>query len=262
MKVALIYFGQAKTYTEQQHDTFKTFLEPSIQDYEIHNFHVTTKRLSFENPRNGSEGKVECHWDTLQRFIHFHYQWFDGLEDEGSVANQKIRKLTEQLLKLGRPWGEYSEQSLINSLRQIYSLEYFIKRFTKAHEYDLFILLRSDLWFVNPMPDLESLFADADFNDIFVPVNAWANGGCNDRFMMTKSIYTLQTYCTRFSRILCMPEFYHAEQFCLKHLYRNQIHLRRIPNFTQRLLRGNGKLTNFFSKLLDDIPTEKEIAEK
>jgi hypothetical protein len=248
-QLAIVFFGQAKTYTKEQHEKFTEFVLPSFEDYNIHYFHVTTRRLSFENPRNFGEGRVECHADSLQMYINFHNQWFDGLEDENSLINQKIRSLTKELLTYGKPWGKYSTQSLINSLRQIYSLEFFYKRFINVHHYDLFLLVRSDLFFTNPLGKLNRTFESSRHNDVFVPTNAWMRGGCNDRLMMTRSSYSLGSYCSRFSKILNQPEFYSAEQYCLKHLYRNEIHVKQIPEFEQKLLRGNGKLTNYLGQI-------------
>lgn len=251
MKVAVLFFGQIKRYTDAQHKTFKKFFFPSLKEAEVDYFNCTSKRGTFHNPRNTGEGKVDCHYDSIKLFYKFHAQWFDGLENGDSRLSQKIDALAKEVILYGRPWGKHSEICLVNSLRQIASLEILYKKFINSLDYDLYILCRSDLWFTKPLGSLNRIFQGGKTNDLFVPVNCWFEGGCNDRFAITKSPLALQAYCSRFSRILSVPEYYHAEQYLLKHMYRQGLDVRRIPSFEHCLVRGNGKVTNVNGMILD-----------
>lgn len=244
MKVAVLFFGQVKRYTEEQHKTFKKYFFPSLEEAEVHYYNCTSQRSHFFNPRNVGEGKIQTHPDSIKLFYKLTANWKDDLEKEESILNKKIEKLAREVILFGRPWGKHSEICLVNSLRQIASLEILYKKFTTIFDYDLYILCRSDIYFTKPLGSLNRIFQNGKTNDLFVPVNCWFEGGCNDRFAITKSPLTLQAYCTRFSRILSMPEYYHAEQYLLKHMYRHGIDVKRIPSFEHCLVRGNGKVTN------------------
>ena len=248
MKIAYIFFGQVKNFERHQFDTFRENVQSKICDHDIDYHLVTSKRSKYGTPRQqqseGTENAINHH--TIKKYFDFKNIFYDELD---SIDCSEIESLAENLVSnFGGAWGEDSLQATINSLKQIYSLEFFHNQFSKLGEdYDAYILSRSDLFHTHPI-DADCLSRDGD---IFIPyydalpqIDCGWFGGVNDRFAIIKNQSTLKTYCTRYSSIKNNPQFYHAEKYLKQKLESAKTDIQKIHNFEFKFLRGNGKITD------------------
>lgn len=259
MKIAVLFFGQVKNWCEDQATTFRDHFEPSLEEHDVDYILCTSRRESYTSLRNQAvEGKnIPIDYASIMNFIEMHREFYDGLEDMDHPVNKKIDEITPILAELGKPWGAYTKDATRNALRQAYCLEYMHQRFVIKHEYDAFILLRSDCYFTEGLPRIDKLVDKCKPRMGLVPSHCWWEGGCNDRFLLTTDPYVFSVYCSRFSAILSQPEYYHAEQYLLKHMYRHRINIEKIPSWTFRLIRANGVVTNLGGRNPDKKLTEK-----
>jgi FkbM family methyltransferase len=248
MKIAYIFFGQVKNFERHQFDAFRENVQSKICDHDIEYHLVTSKRSKYGTPRQqrseGTENAINHH--TIKKYFDFKNIFYDELD---SIDCSEIEDLAENLVSnFGGAWGEDSLQATINSLKQIYSLEFFYNQFSKLGEdYDAYILSRSDLFHTHPI-DADCLSRNGD---IFIPyydalpqIDYGWFGGVNDRFAIIKNQSALKTYCTRYSSIKNNPQFYHAEKYLKQKLEFAKTDIQKIHNFEFKFLRGNGKITD------------------
>jgi hypothetical protein len=246
-KIAYIFFGQVKNYNTRQHQAFLDNACHSLSDFKLDYYLVTTNTQSFNSPRQrGLEG-INTSIDPLsiQNYFQFSNILLDGLEHPSSQTNQEIKDHAKLLVdNFGGSWGKFSLSSTINSLKQLYSLEYFSKNFSPQEQYDFYVLSRSDIFHTHYLNINPIIRCEKNKNEIFAPSFGWWKSGCNDRYAIFNSISALKDYCSRYSSIMNNPQWYHAESYLLSHLSSLNYRVKRIPNFRFRLIRANGLITN------------------
>ena len=247
-KIAYIFFGQVKNFDEKQYSAFQENVASKLDDFDVDYFLVTSKSSFYSNPRHAESepGVSKIDHTSIQKYFNFEEVYYD--QDER--ADEDIDGLCESVIKFGEAWKEGDAlQSLKNSIKQIYSLEYFYDKFAhKINEYDYFVLSRSDLYHTHPL-NVDCFSRDEDlfapYYDICPQIDYGWFGGINDRFAVIKNKSALKTYCTRYSSIKSNPEYYHAEQYLLKQLKTNNVNYGKIHNFMFLLNRASGKLSDF-----------------
>lgn len=262
-KIAYIFFGQVKNYADRQHQAFLNNVAHPLSDLELDYYLVTSKNESFDNPRQrGLEGDgTAINPLSINNYFDFSDILFDGLENLSSEINKNIVSHAKLLVdNFGGSWGKFSLSSTANSLKQLYSLEYFSKNFHTDKHYDFYILSRSDIFHTHYLNTKPIIRCEQNKNDVFVPSFGWWKSGCNDRYAIFNSISVLKDYCSRYSFIMNNPEWYHAESYLLSHLSSFNYKVKRIPNFRFRLIRANGLITNESGykidyKLTNDLPS-------
>lgn len=246
-RIAYIFFGQVKNYTDRQHQAFLNNVAHPLSGFQLDYYLVTSKNESFDNPRQrGLEGDGTA-INPLSMNKHFDFSGilFDGLEDSSSETNKNIELHSKLLVdNFGGSWGKFSLSSTVNSLKQLYSLEYFLKNFPLDEQYDFYVLSRSDIFHTHYLNVNPIIRCSQNKNEIFVPSFGWWKSGCNDRYAIFNSISALKDYCSRYSSIINNPEWYHAESYLLSRLSFLNYKVKRIPNFRFRLIRANGLITN------------------
>ncbi len=285
LKCAYIFFGQVKNYTKHQYKSFVEHVADPLRvgRVETDYYLVTSNNNKFKNLKpkpGGAEGieKEEREINPLSmcEFFNFKNILFDGLEDKNSEINKEIEKYSKMLvhnkkgcpswaLQEGGAWGSHSLESTINSLKQIYSLEYFFnffKKIEKQERYDIYILSRCDLFhtsrlsherirrFYRTEKGAKTYHRNKDL--IIVPSFGWWKGGCNDRFAVFNSMHSMEKYCSRYSSIKKHKEWYHAENYLLKHLESEKIKVERLCGFNFRLVRSGGEVTNLSGRRVDE----------
>lgn len=247
-KIAYIFFGQVKNFDEKQYSAFQENVASKLGDFDIDYFLVTSKASFYSNARNAESepGVSTIDYKSIEKYFDFKEVYYD----QDARAGEDVDGLCESVIKFGEAWKEGdSMQSLKNSIKQIYSLEYFYDKFShKIADYDCFILSRSDLYHTHPLNiDCFSREGDlfAPYYDICPQIDYGWFGGINDRFAVIKNESALKTYCTRYSSIKNNPEYYHAEQYLLKQLKKNNVNYGKIHNFMFLLNRASGKLSDF-----------------
>jgi len=247
-KIAYIFFGQVKNFDEKQYSAFQENVASKIGDFDVDYFLVTSKASFYSNARHAESepGVSKIDYKSIEKYFDFKEVYYD----QDARAGEDVDGLCESVIKFGEAWKEGdSMQSLKNSIKQIYSLEYFYDKFShKIADYDYFILSRSDLYHTHPLnidcfSREEDLFAP--YYDICPQIDYGWFGGINDRFAVIKNESALKTYCTRYSSIKNNPEYYHAEQYLLKQLKANNVNYGKIHNFMFLLNRASGKLSDF-----------------
>lgn len=256
MKAAYIFFGQVKNFDNRQYNAFEKNVKSKLVDYDIDYFLVTSRAGNYDNPRQKKSegGNCKINHNSIKRHFDFKCIYYDELDCK---KDTEIDDLAESIVEtFGGKWEEDSLLSTINSLKQLYSLEYFYEQFSKCGlDYDVYILSRSDLFHTQ---DLKINFLDQDF-DVLVPyfedypeIDYGWFGGINDRFAVIKNTKALKTYCCRYSKIKSSPEPYHAEKYLLKRLKDDYLTCGRIPSFNFRLIRANGKITDLIGITVDE----------
>lgn len=246
-KIAYIFFGQVKNYTDRQHQAFLNNVAHPLSDFELDYYLVTSKNESFYNPRQrGLEGDgTSINPLSMNKYFDFSDILLDGLENISSEINKNIVSHAKLLVcNFGGSWGKFSLSSTINSLKQLYSLEYFLKNSPLDERYDFYILSRSDIFHTHYLNTKPIIRCEKNKNEIFVPSFGWWKSGCNDRYAVFNSTSALKDYCSRYSSIMNNPQWYHAESYLLSHLSSLSYRVKRIPNFRFRLIRANGLITN------------------
>ena len=247
-RIAYIFFGQVKNFDEKQYSAFQENVASKLGDFDVDYFLVTSKANFYSNARHAESepGVSKIDYKSIEKYFDFKKVYYDQDARDG----EDIDGLCESVIKFGAAWKEGdSLQSLKNSIKQIYSLEYFYDKFShKIADYDCFILSRSDLYHTHPLnidcfSREEDLFAP--YYDICAQIDYGWFGGINDRFAVIKNESALKTYCTRYSSIKNNPEYYHAEQYLLKQLKTNNVNYGKIHNFMFLLNRASGKLSDF-----------------
>ena len=247
-KIAYIFFGQVKNFDEKQYSAFQENVASKIGDFDVDYFLVTSKASFYSNARHAESepGVSKIDYKSIEKYFDFKEVYYD----QDARAGEDVDGLCGSVIKFGEAWKEGdSMRSLKNSIKQIYSLEYFYDKFShKIADYDYFILSRSDLYHTHPLnidcfSREEDLFAP--YYDICPQIDYGWFGGINDRFAVIKNESALKTYCTRYSSIKNNPEYYHAEQYLLKQLKTNNVNYGKIHNFMFLLNRASGKLSDF-----------------
>jgi hypothetical protein len=229
-KLAYIYFGQVKNYNRIQHDQFSTNVLPGLKNFDVDFFLTTTPAEKYVSPRQGEDGVIN--YKSINNFINFKKIYYDDI-----LSKQKeFEDFANSLLKKFRfrAWRNFSLPSTINSLKQIYSLNYFYDQFKDiATEYEYFIVARSDLFFLTKLslPQLNS-------HNIYLPDWGHYKDGCNDRYAVITSLDILKIYCCRYNFLRNNPEPYHAESYLRKCLKRNGVKFKQFKKFKFRLLRS------------------------
>ena len=247
-KIAYIFFGQVKNFDEKQYSAFQENVASKLGDFDVDYFLVTSKANFYSNARHAESepGVSKIDYKSIEKYFDFKEVYYDQDARDG----EDIDGLCESVIKFGAAWKEGdSLQSLKNSIKQIYSLEYFYDKFShKIADYDYFILSRSDLYHTHPLNiDCFSREGDlfAPYYDVCPQIDYGWFGGINDRFAVIKNEFALKAYCTRYSSIKNNPEYYHAEQYLLKQLKANSVNYGKIHNFMFLLNRASGKLSDF-----------------
>lgn len=247
-RIAYIFFGQVKNFDEKQYSAFQENVASKLGDFDVDYFLVTSKANFYSNARHAESepGVSKIDYKSIEKYFDFKKVYYDQDARDG----EDIDGLCESVIKFGAAWKEGdSLQSLKNSIKQIYSLEYFYDKFShKIADYDYFILSRSDLYHTHPLNiDCFSREGDlfAPYYDVCPQIDYGWFGGINDRFAVVKNESALKTYCTRYSSIKNNPEYYHAEQYLLKQLKANSVNYGKIHNFMFLLNRASGKLSDF-----------------
>jgi len=246
-KIAYIFFGQVKNFDEKQYSAFSVNVRDKLRDFDVDYFLVTSKQSSYLNPRQKDFKNSPINFKSIERYFDFKEIYYDNqLRDE----NEDIDHIALQVQEFGKAWKEGDPfLSLKNSLKQIYCLEYLYNKIEDCiDEYDYFILSRSDLYHTHPL-SLDCFSRDEElfvpYYDICPQIDYGWFGGINDRFAVIKSKSALKTYCSRYTRIKQKPEYYHAEEYLLKQLKRDNISYGKIHNFMFLLQRSSGELSDF-----------------
>ena len=248
MKIAYIYFGQVKNFNEKQFNSFNENVYKYIDSHDV-DFHlVTSKNLKYSNPRQqeSEDEENDIYYQSIKKYFNFKNIFYDELD---SIDCSEIKNLSKELVdKFGGAWGKDSKISTENSLKQIYSLEFFYNQFSKLDKnYDLYIFSRSDLFHTHPI-DISEFSNDYDilvpYYDNLPQIDYGWFGGVNDRFAVIKNKEAMKSYCCRYSRLKKSPEFYHAEKYLMKCIQRDNLKLGKIKNFELRFVRSNGKITD------------------
>jgi len=248
-KTAFILFGQVKNYNKVQHDQFNRLIKPSLASFNVDYFLVTTKSFSYSSQRQSPIEPKDSPIDykSINNFFNFTDIVYDNLNDEN--ATKDLFDFSNYLVNNFRnnkrtAWGMYSKASTLNSIKQLYSLNFFLGKFIRQlKEYDGFILARSDLFYTHKLnlPDwLPNQITLPSFGHYPAP---GGGKGCNDRFCLITSEDILKLYCGRFSFLKKNPEFYHAEFYLNQTLKRNNITFKTLDDFRFRLLRSNNIIT-------------------
>ena len=247
-RIAYTFFGQVKNFDEKQYSAFQENVASKLGDFDVDYFLVTSKANFYSNARHAESepGVSKIDYKSIEKYFDFKEVYYDQDARDG----EDIDGLCESVIKFGEAWKEGNPlESLKNSIKQIYSLEYFYDKFShKIADYDYFILSRSDLCHTHPLnidcfSGNEDLFAP--YYDVCPQIDYGWFGGINDRFAVIKNEFALKTYCTRYSSIKNNPEYYHAEQYLLKQLKTNNVNYGKIHNFMFLLNRASGKLSDF-----------------
>ena len=247
-KVAFVFFGQVKNFDEKQHFSFEQNIGKQIEGNDVDYFLVTSKSSFYFNSRQ-ADAELEpkaINYKSIQKYFEFKEIFYD---QDLRNKEENICDLAERVIKFGKAWKDGDcLDSAKKSLKQIYSLEYFINLFSdRINDYDYFILSRSDLFFTHPL-SLECLQHD---EDLFAPyynncpqVDYGWFGGINDRFAVIKNKKALISYCTRYSAIKSKPEYYHAEKYLLSKLKKDNVSYGKINNFMFLMQRADGSLSD------------------
>ena len=248
MNIAYIFFGQIKNFDEKQFQAFDENVGKKLGSHSVDYFLVTSKNKKYYSQRQslseGGEQEIDCH--SIEKYFNFKSIFYDEID---SRDNTDIDSLAQDLVEnFGGAWGDNSLESTKNSLRQLYSLQFFYEQFSKiGGAYDAFILSRSDLFHTHTLSD-QCLNTEGDifipFYDNFPQIDYGWFGGVNDRFAVIKNQSTLKTYCTRYASIKNNPQFYHAEKYLKHRLNKEKVDIRKIHNFEFRLIRANGVITD------------------
>jgi len=246
-RIAYIFFGQVKNFDEKQYSAFSVNVRDKLRDFDVDYFLVTSKQNNYLNPRQKNFEGSNIDYQSIEKYFDFKEKYYD---QESRSKNEKIEELAVEIRSFGEAWKEgNSLVSIKNSLKQLYCLEYFYNKIESCiDEYDYFILSRSDLYHTHPLnTDCfsrdEELFAPYYY--ICPQIDYGWFGGINDRFAVVKSKRALNTYCTRYSRLKQKQEYYHAEQYLLKQLQKDNIKYGKIHNFMFLLERSSGELSDF-----------------
>jgi GR25 family glycosyltransferase involved in LPS biosynthesis len=248
MNIAYIFFGQIKNFDEKQFRAFDENIGKKLESHSVDYFLITSKNKKYHSQRQslseGGEQQIDHY--SIEKYFNFKSIFYDEID---SRDNTDIDSLAQDLVEnFGGAWGDNSLESTKNSLRQLYSLEFFYEQFSKIEGgYDTFILSRSDLFHTHTLSD-QCLDTGGDifipFYDNFPQIDYGWFGGANDRFAVIKNQSTLKTYCTRYSSIKNNPQFYHAEKYLKHRLNQQKADVRKIHNFEFRLIRANGVITD------------------
>lgn len=265
MKIAFIFFGLVKNYNETQHGRFVKNIQPALSDHEVGYFLSTSRKNNLNGtigiPRHSDieSNDIEIDNFSMNNYFDFKSIIYDDL-DKVSVDTD-IQEQAQLLIDTygSRAWGEHSLYSTYNSLKQIYSLNYFHNTmYDKLNSYDLFIMARTDLFYTHRL-NLPNPLS----HEMYVPsFGHWGpppshEGGCNDRFCVITSLSGLETYNTRYDSIAKNPEFFHSEQYLKTSLARNDVVYQELDNFQFRLLRANNMVTDLIGTSTDLELTEQ-----
>ena len=256
MKIAYIFFGQVKNFDDRQFYSIQQNILEKLSDHSIDFFLTTSIRDSYFNIRNKETEDIKQNINpkSINKFFDFKKIVYDNIN---SYPEKEISDLANNLLSFGESWNEGSAlHSTINSLKQLYGLNYFYNHFLQYIEnYDYFIISRSDLYHISPI-DLNFL---SENKDIWIPF--WNNipqidygnfGGLNDRFAVIKTKKTLELYCTRYNKILKSPQAYHAETYLKQILDSQNIKYGKINNFLFEMMRAGGVISDLVGTSKDE----------
>lgn len=261
---AFIFFGQVKNYNNVQHQSFTRYIKPSFQGLNVDYFLITSRNKKYYSERQSRiEGyNVEINYNSINSFFNFSQIIYDDI-DQQKVSN-KLYDFSNFLVDTYRnenfqAWGKNSKPSTFNSIKQLYSLNYFLNKFMKQiKKYDFFILARSDIFYTHKL-----ILPELTGKNIFTPsFGHWGappthKGGCNDRFCLITSSDILKLYCRRFFQLKECPEFYHAEDYLNKTLSRSMVNFKELDNFRFRLLRSNNVISSLDGMHKDERLTNK-----
>ena len=248
-KIAFVFFGQVKNFDDKQYWSFEQNIGENLKGFDVDYFLVTSKSSFYYNPRQkSSEGTpIVIDHKSMHKYFNFKEVYYD---QDQRRKDEDISSLSKEILEFGEAWKDGDAlESIKKSLKQIYSLEYFINRIgDHINSYDSFILSRSDLFFTHPMKvDLTSNGPEVlvPYYNLCPQIDYGWFGGINDRFAVIKNKKALKVYCERFSKIKASPEFYHSEKYLLKQLQAGGIKYGKIENFMFLLQRADGSLSDF-----------------
>lgn len=256
MKAAYIFFGQVKNFSNRQFNAFKKNVQDKLAGYDIDYFLITSRSEEYYNPRQleSEGGRCKINHRSIQKYFDFRCIFYDELD---TIEQGEIDDLANNLVNnFGGTWDDDSLLSTKNSLKQLYSLQYFYDQFEKCNfEYDVYFMSRSDLFHTQ---DLKTQYLDhnvdliAPYFEDYPEIQYGWFGGINDRFAVINNKRTLKVYCSRYNAIKQQPQKYHAETFLLQQLKRNNISYGKLPSFNFRLIRANNKITDLIGITIDE----------
>lgn len=256
MKIAYIFFGQVKNFDDRQFYSIQQNILNQLNDHDIDFFLTTSIKGSYLNIRNKEteDTKKYIDYKSINKFFNFKEYFYDN---SSFYPEKEISDLAKNLLSFGESWKEGSPlDSTINSLKQLYGLNYFYNHFSKnIDNYDYFILSRSDLYHNSPI-DLNFFNENKDiwipFWKILPQIHYGNFGGLNDRFAIIKTKKALESYCTRYNKILKSPQAYHAERY-LKQIFDSEnIKYGKINNFLFEMMRAGGVISDLVGTSKDE----------
>lgn len=253
-KNAFIFFGQVKNYNITQHEQFVKYVSSAYSDSSIDYYLITTKSNKYYSSRQKENNNID--YNSMNKFFNFKNIIYDDIPNKIEEFKEFANYLVNNLQFA--PWGKDSLNSTINSLKQIYSLNYFYNWFSNKYtEYTNFIMARSDLFYTSKL----ILPNPIEQNSIYVP--SWGHyspykrtGGCNDRFCILTGRDVLKIYCERYANLRLNPEKYHAEQYLQNTLIKNNIKYKQLNNFNFSLIRSNNKIYSMCGRHIDEKLTK------
>jgi hypothetical protein len=215
-KVALCFFGLVKNYGLVAGSVEQYVLAPLRREgYDYDVYIHTYDQVFTSNARNG-ERNVYINPRSIATF-------FPGARmrrDAPEIAD-RVRPL-DFYLQNGDPWPDNPRVSMINYVRQLYSLLEVTKLWSpRAAEYRYVIYLRPDVRFTSPL----TLLPNLQDNQIAIPA-FHSFMGCNDRFAYGRAA-TMKAYGGRMNWLEAFFTNHHtrlhAERYLLLFLQAHNI---------------------------------------
>lgn len=229
-KIAVCFFGQVKNYTDKIYSNYLDNIFSSISSYGIDYYLVTYNNKSIFNPKNKENDKID--YTSIFRYIDFAKSLILSID---SPQTESIDRFSDYLVKTyGGSWGDNSNISTRNGIRQIYALKNLYNIIDT--DYQKYILLRPDLFYIETL-DAKLLESSSD---IIVPLFD-SYGGYNDRFAITNNI-GLKVYCSRYDNLCKNPLKYHSENYLKKICDNYEIVVEKNNNLNFKRIRANGNL--------------------
>ena len=232
-RVAICFFGLVKDYGVVAQSVTEFILAPLLRSGLQYDIYIHTYNQSnITNPRNG-EADIAITPTSILR--HFPQATF---KRDNPIVADRIQPL-DYYLRNGDPWSDNPRISMLNYIRQLYSLRAVTALWVpSARKYTYVIYLRPDVRFTTPL----ALNHRITTQQIAIP-NFHNFGGCNDRFAYGRPnamkaygerLNWVDTFFTRHTQPL------HAERYLLAFLQAHKLQPVLIPFHFIRV-RADGK---------------------
>lgn len=178
MKVAIIFFG----LTRNLKNTFRSIRQyvfiPLASQKINYDIYLHTYNLSSITNLRSHEYDIPLDNDEWKMLSPYKYI----IENQDEV-DTKLR--LDEFCKFKNPWPEdHSKNSMKNLLRQLNSLKKAWKLIENEPEYDAYIILRPDLYYMSPIITKNLKFPVQNL-DMYIPQWGKTRDGENDRFCVT-----------------------------------------------------------------------------